>query len=194
MVIDFYELYDMLDKEKLIILDRDGVINHDSEDYIKNPDEWIPIFGSLSAIARLNRIGYQVVIATNQSGVDRGYYSLDMLEVIHRKMNSELEKVGGQLAGIYFCPHIPEGNCLCRKPKPGLLHLIAEDFPKVFKETSMVGDNLRDIQVAKAAGCRPILIGKNNDNNKITSRKWLKDVPIFKNLSAYVDHLTLKSL
>ena len=182
----------MSDEEKLIILDRDGVINYDSENYVKNPGEWIPIAGSLSAIARLNRVGYQIVIATNQSGVDRGYYSLDMLEAIHKKMHSELEKTGGRLANVYFCPHIPESNCLCRKPKPGLLHLISEDFPKVFQGASLVGDSLRDIQVAKAVGCHPVLIRTSNDKKKIAYSKELKDVLIFKNLSDYVDYLILK--
>lgn len=185
----------MPEEEKLIILDRDGVINYNRENYVKNPDEWIPIPGSLSAIVRLNRAGYHVVIATNQSGVDRGYYSLDMLNAIHEKMQCELAKAGAHclIVSVYFCPHVPEANCTCRKPKPGLLHLIAKDFPKLFMGTTLVGDSLRDIQAAKAAGCRAVLVKTARGEKTITNNEWLEGVPIFENLSDYVSHLTVKS-
>ncbi|MBW5802637.1 D-glycero-beta-D-manno-heptose 1,7-bisphosphate 7-phosphatase [Coxiella endosymbiont of Ornithodoros amblus] len=183
----------MSDEEKLIILDRDGVINYDSENYIKHPDEWIPIPGSLSAIARLNQVGYQVVIATNQSGVDRGYYSLDILEAIHEKMRRELAKAGGRVTDIYFCPHVPQANCPCRKPKPGLLDLIAEDFPKKLKGSTLVGDSLGDIQAARAVGCLPVLVKTGNGEKTVANGEGLEDVPIFEDLSDFVNDLTRKS-
>src|SRR3989344_4486862 len=113
----------------LVILDRDGVVNYESPTYIKSPEEWRALPGSLEAIATLNAAGHKVVVATNQSGIGRGYYSLATLEAIHQKMKEELARAGGCIEGIYFCPHIPEENCECRKPKPGLLLQIANDFP-----------------------------------------------------------------
>ena len=113
---------------KLIILDRDGVINHDSDAYIKSPDEWLPISGSLEAIARLSHAGYRIAVATNQSGVGRGYYSLATLANIHEKMNQAVRAAGGLIDVIFFCPHVPDEACECRKPKPGLFYQIAEYF------------------------------------------------------------------
>lgn len=148
------------DKIKLIILDRDGVINFDSPDYIKSPEEWHAIPGSLEAIAILNKAGFKVAVATNQSGVGRGYYDLVMLERIHRKMHAELEKVGGHLDALFFCPHHPDANCTCRKPKPGLLIQISEYLGIPLNQAIMIGDSPRDIEAAKAAGAKSILIGK----------------------------------
>jgi len=161
----------------LIIIDRDGVINHDSPDYIKSPKEWIPISHSLDAITRLNHAGHQVVVATNQSGVGRGYYSLDMLEKIHQRMKDELASIGGHLDGIYFCPHTPEDNCDCRKPKPGLLLQIAKDFSTDLTTAYFIGDSLRDLQAAEAAGCLPVLVKTGNEN------KALAGIPIYNDLA-----------
>lgn len=183
----------MKNAKKLIILDRDGVINYDSENYIKTSDEWIPIPGSLSAIACLTKLGYIIVIATNQSGVAHGYYSLETLKAIHQKMREELAKVGGHIEQIYFCPHTPEANCVCRKPNSGLLYAIAQDFPKAFPDATLVGDSLRDIQAAQKAGCRSVLVKTGNGRKTIDRNKGLKGIPIFEDLSDYVSHLKLKS-
>ncbi|HEV2613632.1 MAG TPA: D-glycero-beta-D-manno-heptose 1,7-bisphosphate 7-phosphatase [Gammaproteobacteria bacterium] len=145
---------------KLVILDRDGVINYDSPEYIKSPEEWHAIPGSLEAIARLNKAGFKVAIATNQSGVGRGYYSLDVLEKINQKMLDEMKKVDAHIDALFFCPHKPEDKCDCRKPKPGLLLKIADYLKIDLKEAVMVGDSPRDIQAAQAAGTDGILVGE----------------------------------
>jgi len=149
---------------KLIILDRDGVINIDSPDFIKSPEEWLPIPGSLKAIARLNQAGFIVLIASNQSGIGRGLFSSDMLEQIHQKMITQLALVGGKIDGFYICSHSPQDNCDCRKPKPGLLHQIAKEYHLDFGQQPVycVGDSLRDLQSAQAAFCTPILVGTGN--------------------------------
>ncbi len=145
-----------------IILDRDGVINYDSDEYIKSPDEWQPIPGSLDAIAHLNRAGFRVLVATNQSGVARGHYDLETLDQIHEKFMRELAAHGGYVEEIFFCPHHPEEECSCRKPKPGLLHQIAEKYNVDLTETYFIGDSYVDIQAAKAAGCKPLLVMTGN--------------------------------
>jgi len=142
----------------IVILDRDGVINQDSDAFIKTPEEWIAIPGSLEAIARLNQAGYRVVVASNQSGLARGLFDQAALEAIHKKMESSLRKLGGRLDGIYYCPHGPDDNCHCRKPKPGLLLQIAEDLGLDSIEGVLVGDSLRDLQAAQAVGIKPVLV------------------------------------
>jgi len=144
---------------KLIILDRDGVINYDSADYIKSPDEWQAVPGSLEAIAKLNKAGYKVAIATNQSGIGRGYYDLNTLEEIHKKMFDQMAKVDAHIDALFFCPHKPEDNCDCRKPKPGLLLKIAEYLKIDLKDAVMIGDSERDIEAAQIAGTDGILLG-----------------------------------
>jgi len=141
-----------------IILDRDGVINQDSDDYIKSADEWIPIPGSLEAIATLNRAGYQVLIVTNQSGIARGLFDLETLNQMHEKFVNELAAVGGYVEEIFFCPHQPSDYCECRKPKPGMLHQIQKKYDIDLKKTFFIGDNLCDRQLAQAVGCQPILV------------------------------------
>jgi len=143
---------------KLIILDRDGVINHDSADYIKTPAEWKPIAGSLEAIARLNQYGYRVVIATNQSGVGRGLLDMATLNAIHDKMHKALAHVGGRVDAVFFCPHPQDADCVCRKPKPGLLRDIARRFNTDLSGVPSVGDALRDLQAAVEVGAQPILV------------------------------------
>ena len=179
-------------RKKLIILDRDGVINYKSENYIKNSDEWVPIPGSLEAIACLNKADYQVVVATNQSGVGRGYYSLDTLGMIHKKMQRELVKVGGYINRIYFCPHTPERKCRCRKPQPGLLYSIANDFPESFSSATLIGDSLWDIQAGQAAGCRVALVRTGNGEKTIAAGKGLEGISIYEDLQDFVNHLTIK--
>lgn len=143
---------------KLIILDRDGVINVDSDQFIKSPEEWKPIPGSLEAIARLNQWGWRVVVASNQSGVGRGLFGMDTLNAINDKMVKSLAQVGGRLDAIFFCPHPADSTCDCRKPKPGMLLQIAERFNVPLEGVPVVGDSLRDLQAAVAVGGKPYLV------------------------------------
>ncbi len=146
--------------EKLIILDRDGVINYDSVDYIRRPEEWHPIPGSLEAIARLKKAGFRVAVATNQSGIHRGYYTEKTLAAIHQKMQEALAVFGVQIDVIFYCPHLPTENCHCRKPKPGLLEKVAHHFQCNIDQVPFIGDNLSDVQAAIAASATPILIAE----------------------------------
>jgi D-glycero-D-manno-heptose 1,7-bisphosphate phosphatase len=143
---------------KLIILDRDGVINQDSDQYIKSPEEWKPIPGSLEAIARLNQWGYRVVVATNQSGVGQGLFEADVLNAIHEKMIKSAAQVGGRIDAIFFCPHTNSDGCECRKPKPGLLRDIAARYNVSLAGVPVIGDSLRDLQAAVAVDAQPILV------------------------------------
>ena len=138
--------------KKLVVLDRDGVINVDSDAFIKSPDEWVAIPGSLEAIARLNQAGYRVAIASNQSGIGRGLFDMAALNAMHEKMNRAAAAVGGRIDAVFFCPHTQEDECECRKPKPGMLQQIVERFEIDPAETPMVGDSLRDLQAGAALG------------------------------------------
>jgi D-glycero-D-manno-heptose 1,7-bisphosphate phosphatase len=143
---------------KLAILDRDGVINQDAADFIKSPEEWRPIPGSLEAIARLNHAGFQVVLATNQSGIGRGLFEVSTLNAIHDRMHRALGQIGGRIDAIFFCPHAQDANCECRKPKSGLLQEIARRFNVELKGVPVIGDSLRDLQAADSVGATPILV------------------------------------
>lgn len=143
---------------KLVILDRDGVINHDSDKFIKSPDEWMPIPGSLSAIAQLCQQGYRVVVATNQSGVARGLFDMSTLNQIHDKMHRLVIQAGGRIDAIFYCPHGPDDDCQCRKPKTGMLEEISRRFAVQLNNVYAVGDSLRDLQAYVSAGCQPILV------------------------------------
>lgn len=143
---------------KLVILDRDGVINYDADDFIKSPDEWVSIPGSLEAIARLNQAGYRVVVATNQSGVARGYFDVVTLNAIHQKMHGMAQTVGADIDAVFFCPHSANDHCDCRKPKPGMLRAIAARFDVNLKGVPAIGDSLRDLQAGFAVGCTPYLV------------------------------------
>ena len=138
--------------KKLVVLDRDGVINVDSDAFIKSPDEWVAIPGSLEAIARLNQAGYRVAIASNQSGIGRGLFDMAALNAMHEKMNRTAAAVGGRIDAVFFCPHTQEDECECRKPKPGMLQQIVERFEIDPADTPMVGDSLRDLQAGAALG------------------------------------------
>ena len=153
---------------KLIILDRDGVINFDSAEYIKSPAEWKPIPGSVEAIARLNHDGYHVVVATNQSGIGRGLFEVAALNAIHEKMHKALGQVGGRIDAVFYCPHAADSNCDCRKPKPGMLQQIGSRFGVDMRDVPVVGDGLRDLQSAASVGARPILVltGKGEKTHK----------------------------
>jgi D-glycero-D-manno-heptose 1,7-bisphosphate phosphatase len=143
---------------KLIILDRDGTINEDSDQYIKSPAEWKPIRGSLEAIARLTQGGWRIAVATNQSGIARGLFDMATLNAIHAEMHRAVVQAGGRIDAIFFCPHAADSNCECRKPKPGLLREIASRFDVGLGDVPMVGDALRDLEAAVAAGARPWLV------------------------------------
>jgi D-glycero-D-manno-heptose 1,7-bisphosphate phosphatase len=153
---------------KLVILDRDGVINHDSPSYIKSPDEWKPIPGSLEAIAQLNQAGYRVIVATNQSGVGRGLFDMATLNAIHNKMHRALAQTGGRVDGIFYCPHAQEAGCRCRKPQPGLLDEIGRRLGLGLEGVPLIGDALRDLQAGAAVGAQPILVltGKGRQTRK----------------------------
>ena len=143
---------------KLIILDRDGVINFDSDQFIKSPDEWKPIPGSLEAIARLNQAGFRVVLATNQSGVGRGLFDMATLNAIHDKMHKMLAQAGGRIDALFYCPHTADSYCNCRKPEAGMLHEIARRFNTSLTGVPSVGDSLRDLQASAEVGAQPILV------------------------------------
>jgi D-glycero-D-manno-heptose 1,7-bisphosphate phosphatase len=143
---------------KLIILDRDGTINEDSDQYIKSPAEWKPIRGSLEAIARLTQGGWRIAVATNQSGIARGLFDMATLNAIHAEMHRAVVQAGGRIDAIFFCPHAADSNCECRKPKPGLLREIASRFDLGLSDVPMVGDALRDLEAAVAAGAKPWLV------------------------------------
>ena len=143
---------------KLIVLDRDGTINHDSDQFIKSPDEWRPIPGSLEAIARLNHAGYRVVVATNQSGIGRGLFDMTTLNAIHDKMHRALAHVGGRVDAIFYCPHTADATCDCRKPKPGLLREAGRRFNADMHGLPVIGDGLRDLQAAESVGSQPMLV------------------------------------
>lgn len=174
---------------RLVVLDRDGVINYDSDAYIKSPEEWVPIPGSLDAIAKLHRAGFIVTIATNQAGVARGLLDLVTLEAIHRKMQAAIEQAGGMLAGIYYCPHGPEDGCDCRKPKPGLLMQIAKRFHVSLRNVPVIGDSLRDIQAAESVGARPLLVRTGQGEKTLRSLADSHRIEVFTDLADAAEHL-----
>ena len=143
---------------KLVILDRDGTINEDRDDFVKSPEEWVAIPGALEAIARLNHAGWHTVIATNQSGLARGLFDMAALNAIHARMNRELAALGGRIDAVFFCPHGPDDGCRCRKPLPGLFETIAERYGIDLSAAQVVGDSLRDLQAGAAAGCATHLV------------------------------------
>ena len=175
---------------KLIILDRDGVINHDSAQFIKSPEEWKPIPGSLEAIARLNQWGYRVVVATNQSGVGRGLFEMDTLNAIHEKMVKACANVGARIDAIFFCPHPADSTCECRKPKPGLLREIAARYNTDLTGVPTVGDSLRDLQAGVAVGCKPYLVLTGKGSKTQQEEGLPPDTTVFADLAAVAAHLT----
>jgi len=175
-----------------IILDRDGVINYDSDKYIKSPDEWLPIPGSLAAIAQLNRAGFTVFVATNQSGVARGHYDLETLHAIHEKFLSELKKSGGEIKEIFYCPHHPRENCTCRKPQPGLIQQIQEKYAVDLAQTFFIGDSYTDMQVAKTMGCKPLLVLTGNGQQTLVEYPECESIPYFADLAQAVEYVLTK--
>jgi D-glycero-D-manno-heptose 1,7-bisphosphate phosphatase len=177
---------------KLIILDRDGTINEDRDDFVKSPEEWVPLAGALEAIARLNHAGWHTVLATNQSGLGRGLFDMAMLNAMHMRMNQMLAKHGGRIDAVFFCPHAPEDQCDCRKPQPGLMLQIGERYGVDLHEVPMVGDTLRDVQAGQAAGCPTHLVrtGKAGMLDEAELAVMLQQVPgtkVHADLGAFAD-------
>ena len=179
---------DLLKKPKLILLDRDGVINQDSKDYVKTSSEWLPVRGSLEAISEAQRLGIKFGVCTNQSGLGRGLFSEGDLFQMHRKCNTILESLGGKPLVFFFCPHKPEDNCLCRKPKPLLIEQALSTFGMKSKEAIFIGDSDSDMRAAESATVRFVLV--RNGNGLLTYQKSLKDngfsPPSFSNLKEFL--------
>jgi D-glycero-D-manno-heptose 1,7-bisphosphate phosphatase len=175
--------------DQLIVLDRDGVINVDSTEYVKSADEWRPLPGSIDAIARLCKMGFVVYIATNQAGLARHKFNTDDLAAMHSKLNTLVEKAGGVIAGIFFCPHHPNDGCECRKPKPGLLTQIRAAHSHPIESMTFVGDSIKDIMAALAGDCQPVLVLTGNGHQ--TQRELsvgLPVIPVFNDLASFVDN------
>ncbi|MDZ7851467.1 MAG: D-glycero-beta-D-manno-heptose 1,7-bisphosphate 7-phosphatase [Halomonas sp.] len=180
----------MTTADRLVILDRDGVINHDSDEYVKSLSEWIPYPGAIEAIAKLGHAGWTVAVATNQSGVARGYYDTKTLEAMHDRLRELVHEAGGEIAHIAYCPHGPEDNCECRKPSPGLLEEIREALAlKSLKGCWMVGDSLRDLQAGEPLGCRSVLVRTGKGCRTEEKGEGLEDALVFDDLAAFVDWL-----
>ena len=176
-------------ENRYVLLDRDGVINHDSDSFIKSPEEWLPIDGSLEAIALLSEHGYKVVVVTNQSGVARGLFDAATLEKIHAKMRRMTAEKGGKIDAIYFCPHGPDGGCNCCKPKPGLLEQFAADHHAGLNGIAVIGDSLRDLQAALAVGASPMLVKTGKGEHTLAAGGLPKGTPVFDDLAAVVEHI-----
>jgi D-glycero-D-manno-heptose 1,7-bisphosphate phosphatase len=179
---------------KLVILDRDGTINRASDEFIKSPEEWVPLPGALEAISRLNHAGYHVVLATNQSGLGRGLFDIAALNSVHAHMMKALAAHGGRLDAVFYCPHTPDEGCHCRKPEPGLLEQIAQRYAlPALAGVPYVGDSLRDMQAAVAAGCAPHLVCTGRHADLLGQERAPEGFPaatrVHADLSACVDHL-----
>jgi len=179
---------------KLVILDRDGTINEDRDDYVKSPEEWIPIPGALEAIARLNHAGWHTVVASNQSGIGRGLFDMATLNAMHLKMHQMLARQGGRIDAVFFCPHTPEDACDCRKPLPGLFQQIGERYAIDLTQVPVVGDVQRDLEAGAAAGCLPHLVrsGKSANLDAAQVAQLCAKVPgtrVHDDLGAFADWL-----
>lgn len=173
---------------RLIVLDRDGVINWDSKKFIKSPAEWCPLPGSLTAIARLSAAGFDVVVCTNQSGLARGLLSLDDLSAIHSRMDCAARAAGGRLAAIFVCPHGPADGCVCRKPHHGLLRAVEHHFQLSLHNRPVVGDSARDLEAAYRIGARPILVRTGNGERTLAERST-RPAEVYPNLATLAEQL-----
>lgn len=174
---------------KLVILDRDGVINYDSPHFIKSPDEWQPIPGSLEAIARLNHAGFRVVLASNQSGVGRGLFDMATLNAINDKMHRMLGQYGGRIDALFYCPHAADSKCACRKPKPGMFEEIAKRFGVELNGVPSVGDSLRDLEASVAVGAQPILVKTGKGEKTLAGGNLPADTLVFDDLTRAVEYI-----
>ncbi|MDT0618879.1 D-glycero-beta-D-manno-heptose 1,7-bisphosphate 7-phosphatase [Salinisphaera sp. P385] len=175
---------------KLVVLDRDGVINEDSPDHIRSPKAWRPLPGSLEAIARLSQSGYRVVVASNQSGIGRGLFNYDELFGIHEKLQRLVGELGGRIDGIFFCPHVDADQCECRKPAPGLFREIGRRLQVDLSGVPAIGDSRRDLAAARAAGAQPILV--RTGNGASTERDYqaeIGDIDIYDDLASAANAL-----
>ena len=180
---------------KLVILDRDGVINQDSDRYVKSLDEWIPYASAIAAIARLSRAGWTVAVATNQSGIARGYFDASVVEAIHDRLVALVEEAGGRIEQIAYCPHGPDDDCQCRKPRAGLLETIRDRLELADVERSwMVGDSLRDLQAGEAVGCRSALVRTGKGAGTEAKGEGLEGARVFDDLAAFVTWLLDESV
>jgi len=180
---------------KICILDRDGTINEDSDEFVKSPAEWTPLPGALEAIAKLNHAGWHVVVVTNQSGLGRGLFDVAALNAMHTKMHTMLAAVGGRVDAIFYCPHGPEEQCNCRKPAPGLFEQIAERYGMDLAGVPAVGDSLRDLVAGASVGCAPhlVLTGKGAAyRGRTLPEEFPRDTMVHADLGAFVDHLVGK--
>ena len=175
---------------KLVILDRDGTINFDSDQYIKSPAEWRPIPGSLEAIARLSQAGYRIVVATNQSGIARGLFDTATLVAVHDKLQRAAALAGGRIDAFFFCPHAADSACECRKPNPGMLLEIARRFNVSLAGVHMVGDARRDLEAAAAAGAKPVLVLTGKGAGTRAEGKLPPGTQVFPDLAALAQHLS----
>jgi D-glycero-D-manno-heptose 1,7-bisphosphate phosphatase len=183
----------MAKNRAFIILDRDGVINYESKNYIKTPEEWLPIPGSLEAIALLTQAGYTIAVATNQSGVGRGYYTEADLALIHRKMLNSVKALGGKVDQVFYCPHLPDDHCTCRKPGIGLFEQIADYYQLDLRGIISIGDSLRDIKSALKVGCEPILVlTGNGEQTLLNNRELVDEIPVFPDLLSAIRKLLQK--
>ena len=171
-------------QHRLVILDRDGVINRESPNFIRSPDEWVPLPGSVRAIADLTRAGFAVVVASNQSGVGRGLFTADTLAAIHARMTGAVEAAGGRLAGIFVCPHRPDDGCDCRKPRPGLLRQIETHFGTSLRGQPAIGDSYRDLEAAWQVGARAMLVRTGNGAEAERRLVGRVDTEVFTDLAA----------
>ena len=174
---------------KLVILDRDGVINQDSANFIKNPNEWIAIPGSLEAIALLNQSGFRLAVATNQSGIARGLFDMATLNAINDKMHRALAQLGGRIDAMFYCPHAADDHCTCRKPKTGMIKDISRRFSVDLSEVYAVGDSLRDLQAFHDAGCKPILVRTGKGEETLAGGNLPPNTLIFADLNEAVQHI-----
>jgi D-glycero-D-manno-heptose 1,7-bisphosphate phosphatase len=175
--------------KRLVILDRDGVINFESKDFIKSPEEFTPIPGSLEAISKLNQAGFIVCVATNQSGVGRELFTVETLNLIHNKMRKLLNEVGGKIDEIVYCPHLPDVNCKCRKPLPGMIQELLTKFQVLPENTYVIGDSLRDLQAGEALGCKVILVKTGNGERTLSEHPELNQGLYFENLASAAEYL-----
>ena len=177
---------------KLLILDRDGVINQDSDDYIKSVAEWLPLPGAVEAIAALSKAGWTIAVATNQSGLARGYFDLATLEAMHAELKRLVGERGGRVDAIHYCPHGPDDDCSCRKPLPGMIEAIGRQFDADLRGVWLVGDSLRDLEAGLAVGCQPVLV-KTGKGERSLAKPLPAGTLVFDDLAAVARHLLQNS-
>lgn len=178
---------------RLLIVDRDGVINEESAEFIKGPDEWRPLPGSIEALAAATQMGFNIFVVSNQSGLARGLLNIEQLNRIHTRMLSEVKRSGGRIDAILFCPHGPDDDCRCRKPRPGLLEAIAERTGASLLDAIFVGDRLSDLEAARAVGARAVLVETGHGHATLSKLPAHERLAVYPNLAAVVNRLRCPS-